>query len=85
MATFELWNMESGNLLGSFATEELVLAAVIEAIQRNGERYVDILALGRENSRGNSKVVARGRELVERATKHRGRTPRVTERRTAPS
>jgi hypothetical protein len=50
MATFELWNAESGNLLGSFATEELALEAVREAIQRNGERYGAILALGRENS-----------------------------------
>ena len=67
MAIFELWNMESGNLLGSFATEELALAAVREAIQRDGECYGDILALGREDGRGNSKIVARGRQLADRA------------------
>jgi len=66
MATFELWNTESRNLLGSFATEELALAAVREAIQRNGEEYGQILALGREDSRGNSRIVARGHQLVER-------------------
>lgn len=67
MATFELWNTGSGNLLGSFATEELALAAVREAIRRNGEGYGELLVLGSENSRGNSKVIASGRKLVERA------------------
>jgi hypothetical protein len=70
MTTFELWNVESGNLLGSFTSEEVALTAVNEAIQRNGERYVDILALGRENSRGNnSKIIARGHALAARATR----------------
>ena len=81
MATFELWNAESGNLLGSFATEELALEAVREAIQRNGERYGDILALGCENSRGRSKVVASGSQLIERAAQHRSPSlSSVTER-----
>jgi hypothetical protein len=68
MATFELWNVESGNLLGSFATEETALVAVREAIQRNGESYAEALALGREGSRGQSMVVASGRQLVDRVT-----------------
>ena len=66
MATFELWNRESGNLLGGFATEEMALAAVREAIQRNGEGYGEMLLLGSEDSRGHSKVIASGRQLVER-------------------
>lgn len=66
MATFELWNAQSGNLLGSFATEELALTAVREAIQRNGKEYAEILALGREDSRGNSRIVASGHQLAER-------------------
>ena len=65
MATFELWNTESGNLLGSFANEELALTAVREAIRRNGEGYGEMLVLGSESSRGNSKVIASGRQLVE--------------------
>jgi hypothetical protein len=85
MATFELWNAESGNLLGSFATEEMALAAVREAIQRNGEHYGEVLALGREGSRGNSRVVARGRQLIDRAIQ-RGRSMAPAEgRRLAPS
>jgi hypothetical protein len=67
MATFELWNAESGNLLGTFPTEAQALAAVHEAVRRNGESYGTALALGRESSRGKSKIVASGRELVLRA------------------
>ena len=69
MSTFELWNTSSGNLLGTFPTEAEALAAVREAIQRHGEGYVDTLALGRENSRGASRIVAAGAPLVERAAK----------------
>jgi hypothetical protein len=67
MATFELWNSESGNLLGAFATERDALAAVREAVQRNGPSYGHGLALGREGSRGDSRIVARGQALVDRA------------------
>jgi hypothetical protein len=85
MATFELWNTESGNLLGSFVTEALALAAVREAIQRNGERYGQFLALGCENSRGRSKVVASGPQLVEWAFQRDRPTLPAEGRRLAPS
>lgn len=85
MATFELWNVESGNLVGSFATEESALAAVCEAIQRNGERYGEALALGCEGSRGDSKIVASGRQLVERAVTRGRLMPPVDERSMTPS
>jgi hypothetical protein len=89
MATFELWNAESGNLLGTFSTEGEALVAVHEAVQRNGESYGTILALGRESSRGKSKIVASGRDLVIRASgqaqgapasddRQRGRTTRTS-------
>lgn len=83
MATFELWNAQSGNLLGSFATEELALAAVREAVQRNGESYGEILVLGREDSRGHSKTIASGRQLLERATRAKSPTARDKLRRLA--
>jgi hypothetical protein len=67
MAIFELWNAESGNVLGTFPTEAEALAAVYEAVQRNGERYGALLTLGRESSRGRSKVIGSGSELVTRA------------------
>jgi hypothetical protein len=59
--------MESGNLLGVFATDALALAAVREAVERNGSQHGVILALGRELSRGGFRIVATGSELVARA------------------
>jgi hypothetical protein len=84
MTTFELWNVESGNLLGSFATEDLALAAVREAVERNGRPYGELLALGCENSRGRSKALTSGRDLVNRAMQHNASATSV-ERRLAPS
>ena len=71
MSAFELWNMSSGNLLGTFATEEAALGAVREAVARHGVAYVDALALGHENSRGRSRIVAQGTELLHRVRRHR--------------
>jgi hypothetical protein len=67
MATYELWNVESGNLLGTFPDEAAALAAVVDAVSLNGVPYGELLALGRESARGNSKIVASGKDLVERA------------------
>ena len=64
MATYELWNVESGNLLATFLDESAALDAVAEAVKRNGASYGDILALGRESSRGASKIVASGSQLA---------------------
>ena len=67
MAVYELWETRSGNLMDTFATQDEALTAVREAIDLHGQAYVDSLALGRENSRGRSKVIARGAELALRA------------------
>jgi hypothetical protein len=84
VATYELWNVESGNLLGTFPDETAALEAVAEAIERNGATYVDVLALGRESSRGASKIIASGSQLADRAA-HRGQTAATaTRRRRAP-
>ena len=81
MATFELWNTISGNLVGTFATEEDALGAVRDAVERHGEGYGNTLALGRENSRGASRLIASGGALMERASKtRRSASPRTPER-----
>jgi hypothetical protein len=72
MASYELWNMASGNLAGVFPSEDEALEAVV----RHGESYVQNLALGLENTRGRSRVIASGRDLVERAAGHRSTTPK---------
>lgn len=64
--TYELWNRQTGNAIGEFATEAEALAVVREAVERNGREYADLLFLG-VSSRGRSKPVAEGQALAERA------------------
>ena len=73
MKTFELWNSESGSAIGEYATEAEALALVVEAIERNGRGYADMLFLG-STSRGRSKMLAQGQELVERALAAKGQS-----------
>ena len=54
MATYELWQMRSGNLMATFETEPAALAAVRQAMRRHGAGYAATLALGREDGRGRS-------------------------------
>jgi hypothetical protein len=65
--TYELWETASGNLVGTYDTENAALAVVRHAIGRHGRAYVDSLALGREDLRGRSTAIASGAELADRA------------------
>ena len=84
MATYELWNVESGNLLATFPDEAAALDAVAEAVERNGVSYGEILALGCESSRGASKIVAIGSQLIDRSANHRQAGSTGPRRRRAP-
>ncbi len=64
---FELWETRSGNLMGSYETEDLALAAVSEALDSHGADYIDTVALVREGPRGRSKTIATGAKLAARA------------------
>jgi hypothetical protein len=65
--TFELWSKTSRSIVGAFDTEEAALAAVRDAADRHGRDYAADFAVIRENSRGRSKLVAEGMDLVDRA------------------
>jgi hypothetical protein len=65
MTAFELWEMRSGNLMGSYETETQALAALAEAVNSYGPAYAESIALVRE-SRGRSKTVATGADLTAR-------------------
>jgi hypothetical protein len=71
--TYELWNTESSNLIGTYPTERAALRVVYDAIQRLGEGSVTVVALGREDESGRLVPVAQGAELVKLAC--RGREP----------
>jgi hypothetical protein len=82
--SYELWSMTSRNLLASFRSEADALAAVREALERNGAEYVNGLALGREDERGGAQAVAHGAALLERAL-HDGAVNGASSRSSAPS
>src|SRR2546423_10871762 len=42
---FELWDNESGNLMGDYDTEKAALAALDEAVKEYGASYADSVAL----------------------------------------
>jgi hypothetical protein len=65
--SFEIWEMQTGNLVASFAREEDALALVRDAMNDHGESYIATLALVREDDDGQSVTVATGYALVERA------------------
>jgi hypothetical protein len=64
--TYELWNTESRNIVGAFATEAEALMLVQEAIDAHGAGYADTLALILDD--GNViRTLAIGAQLAARA------------------
>lgn len=64
---YELMDVESGNLLGTYDTEIEALAAVRQAVQANGTAYVGALALGCSDDDGGGALIAEGTDLLARA------------------
>lgn len=64
---YELWDVQSGNLIEDFESEAEALSAVRELITLNGPAYSWILALGSSDGRGGGELIAEGAALAERA------------------
>jgi hypothetical protein len=64
---FQLWDMESANLLGSYATEDAALSVVWQAIEKHGAEAIATLMLLREEADGRSTLLAESTGLVELA------------------
>ncbi|HEX6512172.1 MAG TPA: hypothetical protein VF157_07740 [Chloroflexota bacterium] len=64
--TFTLADVESGNFVGGYATEEAALRDVFDAASRYGVDAPEVLSLSLAGEDG---FVAEGRDLVERALK----------------
>ena len=68
MATsFELMDLDSGNLVGSYRTLEEALQVIRDAYAAYCQSGVDDLGLGRVESGGSQECIAIGSELVEYA------------------
>jgi hypothetical protein len=64
MRTFEIWHLDSGNLLGEFEREQDALASVRENVRTEGPSVVTGIALVEIDEGGESKVLAQGDELI---------------------
>ncbi len=67
---FELWETDSGNLLGVYATADAALADVRLLIERHGTSAVETLCLAKADSRGKGRTVAAGAGLERLAVKN---------------
>jgi hypothetical protein len=70
---YELWDIETRDMLEDFATESEALAAARELIALNLAVYPASLALARWNDDGTTTWVAQGDALGERARAARSR------------
>ena len=64
---YELWDGETGNLIGAYASEQDALAAVHDTVHRYGPAAATALALAVEDERGEGGLLASGADLIERA------------------
>ena len=66
MESFELWEQRSGNLVGSFPTEQDALRVVLNTVKGHGSLQIDSILLTQETGT-TSTDIAEGKDLVERA------------------
>jgi hypothetical protein len=71
--TFELWDVETANLIGVYETREAALEVVSRSLVTFGARAIQTLALTAENGE-ESRTIARAEELIEMADRVSQRT-----------
>ena len=64
---YDLWDVESGNIVNTFDTEREALSVVRTLLSLNGQGYAGALSLGYEDDDGSMRIVAEGDELATRA------------------
>lgn len=62
--TYELWDMDSGNLIGGYDRKQDALDVVRENARQHGKDVVRGVALLSIGSRGKGQVVAEGDDLL---------------------
>ncbi len=65
--TYELWDLDTRNLLAVFDNEEAALAAIRADLHTHGRAAVENLLLGRVEEGGGGGEIAAGEELIVRA------------------
>ncbi|MFN8635245.1 MAG: hypothetical protein U0893_15450 [Chloroflexota bacterium] len=64
---YDLWDVESGNIVNTFETEREALTVVNTLLMLNGAGYAEALSLGYEGEDGSMQIVAEGVSLATRA------------------
>ena len=65
---YEFWDIRTNNLVDAFDTEHEALAALRQALQKQGERVVEFLMLIEDNPDADeSRVLGIGLELLDHA------------------
>jgi len=62
---YDVWDYESRNQLGSFASKAEALALVRELLAANPPGYAELLSLGYEDDEGEGAVIAEGQALAQ--------------------
>jgi hypothetical protein len=61
---YELWDLESGNMIGDYDTEAEALIVVRDIVDANTPSFADLLSLGCTADDGSFRIVAQGRPLA---------------------
>ena len=64
---YNLWDMDSANLVGSFATEDEALEEVRAYVREVGAAWPELWALEAVDESGRFTPIARGKDLIARA------------------
>ncbi|MBI2761791.1 MAG: hypothetical protein HYX51_10245 [Chloroflexi bacterium] len=65
--TYEVWDTDTANLVGSYSTEDAALKLVRDTVAASGETRVLTWALAREDRRGKTTTLAVGHDLIAQA------------------
>ena len=72
---YDLWDIESGNIVNTFETEREALAVVRTLLDLNGPEYAQALSLGFEDDDGSMRIVAEGNHLTSLLAESSTATP----------
>ncbi len=66
--SYQLWDTEDNNLIGTYSTERAALHVVREGIKTHGAEAFRTVALGDEETSGQLRLIAEGMDLVQLAS-----------------
>lgn len=64
---YELWDLETRNIVAVFDSEETALAGVRQTLYLQGRESAETLFLGTNDEDGDGELIAQGADLVARA------------------